>query len=62
MPKPQTLQSALPSVIDASVHATAALVLHILGAKRLERPSKKAYVLQLKLLLDAVENADANVP
>lgn len=58
MPEPKSLQSALPAVVDASVHAAAALVLHILAAKRLERPTKNAYVKQLKLLLEAVDEPE----
>lgn len=56
MPQPKTFQSSAPAIVDASVHAAAALVLHILGARRLERPTKNAYIKQLKLLIEAVEN------
>lgn len=56
MPQPKTpLSHVLPDVIIASVKATTALVLHITGDRRLERPTKREYVRQLKLLLELAE-------
>lgn len=55
MPLPKAyvgvLSSATPDIIDASVHAVAALVLHLVGHQRLQREDIQRHAVILRELL-----------
>lgn len=64
LPKAYTsvLASATPELINASIHATAALVLHLVGAQRLSREQRKGHSAILKELLTLLREEDATLP
>lgn len=53
------LKAERSEVLSASIHAVAAIVLHVTGDRYLPRSQRAAYVKQLQLLLEAEAS---NVP
>lgn len=54
------LAANAPRILEASVHAVAALVLHIAGEHRLTPDEKRLYVKQLKELLTVARATEAS--